>query len=141
MRLIFLLYQFVLVILGNVVDNFNNGGLLTTIDKDGIIRKPAIDKLGNVYENHPYTNTKIVGFKIPMFNEVIDFVKKLALVTPQIKYTGWDISVTPNGPVAIEGNPFPGHDVYQSKVHMNQNKTGMKPVFDKIVYDKKQTKH
>lgn len=118
---------------GNVVDNFNHGGLFTTIDEDGVIRKPAVDKKGNIYENHPYTNTPIVGYKIPMFNEVINFVKEIAKVTPEVAYSGWDICVTPNGPVVIEGNSFPGHDVYQSKVHLDENKLGVLPKFEKLI--------
>lgn len=118
---------------GNVVDNFNHGGLFTTIDEDGIIRKPAIDKLGNIYYKHPYTNTEIVGYEIPFFKEAIEFVKKLAKITPEIRYTGWDICITENGPVVVEGNPFPGHDIYQSKIHLNENRTGMLPIFKKLI--------
>lgn len=70
---------------GNVVDNFNHGGLFTTVDKDGVIRKPAVDKLGNVYHKHPYTNIDIVNYKIPLFNESIEYVKQLAKVTPQVR--------------------------------------------------------
>ncbi len=118
---------------GNFVDNFNHGGLFTTIDEDGVIRKPAVDKKGNVYERHPYTGTKIVGYKIPMFDEVIDYVKKLAMVIPEVRYTGWDIAVTKDGPTVIEGNPYPGHDLYQSKIHLREGNEGLLPVFNKIL--------
>lgn len=117
----------------NVVDNFNAGGLLAIVNKNGIIETPAIDKKGNSYLVHPYTNTQIVGYKIPLFEQSIEMVKKLALVTPEIRYTGWDISITPNGPVVIEGNPFPGHDVYQSKISLQNNKIGMLPIFKEII--------
>lgn len=61
---------------GNVVDNFNHDGMVTTVDiETGEIKYPAIDKVGNVYEVHPETNVKIVGIKIPMWNEV----KKLCI--------------------------------------------------------------
>lgn len=122
---------------GNVVDNFNHGGLLTTIDEDGVIRKPAIDKLGNVYEKHPYTGTELINYKIPFFDEAIEYVKKLALHTPQVGYIAWDIAITENGPTVIEGNAFPGHDLYQSKVHMNPDGTGLLPVFEEVIYGKK----
>ena len=120
---------------GNVVDNFNHGGLFTTIEENGVISKPAVDKLGNIYEYHPYTNTKIIGFKIPYFDEAIDFVKKMALEIPQVGYVGWDIAITKNGPVAVEANPFPGHDIYQSKIHMNEDGTGKRKVFEKVIFD------
>lgn len=119
--------------LGNVVDNFNHGGLLVHISHNGIIDNPAIDKQGKTYEVHPYTNTKIVGYKIPMFDEAISFAKELALVTPEIKYTAWDISITNKGPVVIEGNPFPGHDVYFSKLDVQKKKVGLLPTFQTIL--------
>lgn len=120
---------------GNVVDNFNHGGLFTTIDKDGVIRKPAVDKKGNIYTNHPFTNTAIIGFKIPLFNDAIEYVKTMAITIPEVGYVGWDIAITENGPVVVEANPFPGHDIYQSKVHMKQDGSGLRKDFEKIIYE------
>lgn len=120
---------------GNVVDNFNHGGLFTTIDTDGIIKKPAVDKSGNVFENHPYTNTPIIGYKIPLFNEAIEYVKTMARKITEVGYVGWDIAITEKGPVVVEANPFPGHDIYQSKIHMNEDGTGLRKVFEKIIFE------
>ena len=51
---------------GNIVDNFNGGGMTAPIDeKTGIIKFPAMDKKKNIYYEHPMTKTKIVVFKIP----------------------------------------------------------------------------
>ena len=53
---------------GNVVDNFNHGGMVAAIDvEDGIVKHKAIDKQTNEYEIHPYTNKKIIGTQIPMW--------------------------------------------------------------------------
>lgn len=119
---------------GNVVDNFNHGGLFTTIEPDGIIAKPAVDKKGTIYEAHPYTNTQIIGFKIPMFKEALEYVRQMCAEIPEVGYVGWDIAITENGPVVVEANPFPGHDIYQSKVHMNEDGTGMRKEFEKIIF-------
>lgn len=120
---------------GNVVDNFNHGGLFTTIDENGIIRKPAVDKKGNIYSNHPYTNTKLVDFEVPLFDKAIEYVKSMAISIPEVGYVGWDIAITENGPVVVEANPFPGHDIYQSKIHMNEDGTGLRKVFEKIIFE------
>lgn len=120
----------------NVVDNFNHGGMYSVISEDGIITKPAIDKEGNIYEVHPVTNTKIVGFKIPYFKEALDMVIKASKVIPEVGLVGWDISITNNGPVMIEGNQLPGYDIYQSKIHLNDDGTGSKLLFDKVIYNK-----
>lgn len=120
---------------GNVVDNFNHGGLFTTIEEDGTIQKPAVDKQGNIFNNHPYTGAPLVGFKIPLFDKAIEFVKTMAISIPQVGYVGWDIAITENGPVVVEANPFPGHDIYQSKIHMKEDGTGLRKDFEKIIQE------
>lgn len=122
---------------GKVVDNFNNSGLLAVVDQDGIIRKPALDKDNNVYNTHPMTNEKIVGFKIPQFKEVINLCKELAKVTPQVGLTGWDIAITENGVDVVEGNQLPGYDVYQSREQLDEDRIGLKPRFDRAIYPEK----
>lgn len=117
----------------NVVDNFNHGGMFSVVDENGKITKPAIDKAGNVYETHPVTGTEIMGFQIPRFEEAKALVMKMSEVIPEIGYTGWDICITEKGPVVIEGNEFPGYDVYQSKIHLDEDNMGLKPMFDKII--------
>ena len=120
----------------NVVDNFNHGGMYSVVSDKGIITKPAIDKKGNVFEKHPVTNTEIVGFVIPYFKESIKMVKEAAKVIPEVGLVGWDIAITEKGPVMIEGNQLPGYDIYQSKIHLNDDGTGVKPLFDKVIYEK-----
>lgn len=120
---------------GNVVDNFNHGGLFTTIEENGVIQKPAVDKLGNIYDSHPFTNTHLIGYEIPLFEQAIEFVKTMAVSIPEVGYVGWDIAITENGPVVVEANPFPGHDIYQSKIHMKADGTGLRKDFEKIIYE------
>lgn len=117
----------------NVVDNFNHGGMVTTINiNTGIVEYPAIDKSGNVYESHPMTKKAIVGLKIPMWNKV----KKLCIdacdVTPEIGYIGWDVCVGEKKPFLIEGNDFPGHDLYQLPVHRNDG-YGLMPILEQAM--------
>lgn len=119
---------------GKIVDNFNNGGMFTVIDDDGVIRLPAIDKLNNVFEKHPMTGKDIIGFKIPRFDEIMELCKKLALIVPEIKYAAWDICVTKNGLDIVEGNEHPGYDIYQSRPHLGKDLCGKKPLFDEIIY-------
>ena len=120
----------------NVVDNFNHGGMYSVINEKGIIEKPAIDKNSNIYEVHPVTKTSIVGFEIPYFKEAIKMVKEAAKVVKEVGLVGFDIAITENGPVMIEGNQLPGYDIYQSKIHLNEDGTGMKPFFDEVIYSK-----
>ncbi len=120
---------------GKHVDNFNNGGMFSVIDEDGVIRKPAIDKEGTEYTVHPYTGTDIIGFRIPMFKEIVAECKEVAKITPQVGLTGWDMCVTTTGIDIVEGNQLPGYDIYQSRCHLDEDRMGLKPRFDAIIND------
>lgn len=117
---------------GNVVDNFNHGGMLLKIDEDGVIRKPAFDKELNVYYAHPMTGLKFDGFKVPMWEEAKELAKQLALVTPEVGLTGFDLAISTKGVDVVEGNQHPGYDVYQNKIHLDGD-TGLKAKFDQII--------
>lgn len=122
---------------GNVVDNFNHGGMVTTIDIDsGEIKYPAIDKEGNVFYTHPQTEKEIVGIKIPMWDQIIKLCEEVSEIVPELGYVGWDVCLGPKGPCLIEGNDFPGHDLYQLPVHRDNN-YGLYPIFKKAMEEKK----
>ena len=88
-----------------------------------------IKKKKNLYENHPQTDSKIKGFKFPDWDKAISMCKEASKVVPQMGYIGWDVCFTPNGPIFVEGNEFPGHDIYQLPEH-TPNKIGMMPKFN-----------
>ena len=118
---------------GKCVDNFNSGGMVVPVDiKTGIVNYPAQDKAGNLYYNHPLTNTPIVGYKIPLFKEAIKLAEELSKVIPEMGVVGWDIAITPTEPVVVEGNEFPGHDIYQLPPHRT-NGIGVLPDFEKAL--------
>lgn len=103
---------------GNSVDNFNSGGMVAPVDeKTGIVTQVAIDKAKNIYETHPTTGTAIKGFQFPHWDKVIALCSQASLVIPEMGYAGWDVAVTPDGAVFVEGNEFPGHDLYQLPAH------------------------
>lgn len=99
----------------NHVDNFSAGGIAAPVDIEaGTIFKPAVTKIeSEKYEYHPVTKTKIVGFQIPYWNEVVEMVKEAAKVVPQVRTVGWDIAVTDSGPLIIEGNDNWNKDAFQ----------------------------
>lgn len=122
---------------GYVVDNFNHEGLVAPIDiKDGIIKYIAIDKQHNEYEIHPYTNEKIVGLQIPMWDKIVELCESACKEIPEIGYIGWDVCVGEKEPFLIEGNEFPGHDLYQLPPHRDGN-TGLLPLFESVMEENK----
>lgn len=116
---------------GKYVDNFNSGGMVAPVDeKTGVVIDKAIDKQKNLYEFHPATNTKIKGFKFPEWEKALELVKDASFKIPEMRYIGWDVCFSTKGPVLVEGNEYPGHDIYQLPEHTH-NKIGIWPKFTK----------
>lgn len=88
-----------------VVDNVHSGGMAAGINiETGEIETPAMDKHFRRYTHHPVTNQQITGVTIPEWDAVKRFAIQASMVTPQLRYTSWDIALTNDGPVMIEGN-------------------------------------
>lgn len=115
---------------GGVTDNFSSGSMYTFVDEKGVIIVPAIDQNDKIYEVHPITNKKILGYHIPEFEEACKLVCEAAKEIPEIKYIGWDVAISKNGPVIIEGNSFPG--VFQIKPSFKKN-MGLIPKYQKYM--------
>lgn len=116
---------------GSVVDNFSSGGMYTYVSDSGDVYVEAIDKNDNIYSTHPISNNKIVGFKVPMFKEAVELVKECAKIVPEVAYVGWDVAISEDGPVIVEGNCFPG--VFQVKPSLVEKKEGLIPKYNEIM--------
>ncbi|QIK69896.1 hypothetical protein G7062_06140 [Erysipelothrix sp. HDW6C] len=119
---------------GKSVDNLNSGGFAARVNiETGIVETPGVGKYNRVAETHPITGVKFEGFKIPMFDQVIELAKTAALHIPELGIVGWDIAILEDRPVIVEGNQFPGHDIYQSPAFLGPEQIGVKPLFDKLI--------
>lgn len=116
---------------GGVVDNFSSGGMYTYVDDEGTVYAEAIDQMDNKYYKHPISNETIVGFKVPMFKEAVGMVKEAAKVVPEMGYIGWDVAISEDGPVLVEGNCYPG--VFQVKPSLVEEKKGIIPKYNKVM--------
>lgn len=98
----------------NEVDNFHKGGMGVSIDtKTGKLKGNAIDKDLNEFKMHPVTRTYFNKFELPFWKETKKLVLDAALVNQNIKVVGWDVAITKNGPILVEGNRRPGFDLVQ----------------------------
>lgn len=98
----------------SVVDNLHSNGVCAHIDiETGIIDAKCIDNKLNKYIKHPMTDIILVGWQIPNWNELKQFVNQITGIVPEVQYVGWDIAVLKDGFAVIEGNHDPGHDVVQ----------------------------
>jgi hypothetical protein len=116
---------------GDVIDNFAHGGMYTMLDEDGTALHAAFDVAGDAYEIHPVSGIRIPGFRVPLYREVLELVDEVARVVPQIPYVGWDIAISPDRPVVIEGNYNTG--VFQAKPSLTGVKTGLLPLYREVI--------
>lgn len=89
----------------NCVDNVGSGGIGTSCDPMTGEILTAVDEYGHSFINHPDNGVPLVGYKVPCWNEALELSKKLALHIPGLHYAGWDLALTKNGWVLVEGNP------------------------------------
>lgn len=99
------------------VDNWSSNGVAAPIDVES---GEMIDLLSystergiTEHEAHPDTETPVVGRTIPDWETVREFVLGLAVLHRQNPYVGWDVVLTDDGPVVLEGNCAPGHALFQ----------------------------
>lgn len=113
-----IVYAFLRIGNGKVMDNVDCGGMAARIDLDsGMLLTVGADKAGNTYEKHPITGTDIIGFTIPYWEEAKQMCMEAAKKVPQMRFVAWDVAITPDGPTFIEGNSFPSHAVPQFAAH------------------------
>ncbi len=121
---------------GGSVDNFSSGGMYTFVNENGTVIAPAIDRNDDIYAQHPISKEKIVGFTVPMFDKAKELVCKAAEEVPEVAYIGWDVAITENGPVLIEGNCYPG--VFQLRPSFSKDKKGVLTIYEKYMEIPKQ---
>jgi hypothetical protein len=114
------------------IDNIGSGGFYAPVDDSGTIFKPGFTEQDGVHDVHPLTKTMFVGFQVPLYNEAVTLVKTCATLTPEVRYCGWDVAITPKGPVLIEGNPMPGYDIPQNHFHL-PTRIGLLPKFSDVL--------
>lgn len=99
---------------GAVVDNMGAGGLCAPVDfSTGRVTADACIRKEDRHAVHPATGVRFKGFEIPFWNEALEMVRRAAAVVPEVRFVGWDVAVTPGGPVLVEGNYYPGNGLWQ----------------------------
>ena len=99
------------------IDNWTQGGLSAKID----VETGRLSRAGQLpdvrrpiwHDQHPDTGVQIAGEHVPYWEEtrqlVLDGAKRLSFM----EYIGWDIIISPTGPVILEANINTGLNVLQ----------------------------
>lgn len=115
-----------------IVDNFEQGGLLATVDiETGTIITDAVDCYGNEHSHHPISKKRINGFVIPNWEHVLQISKEAINVVEGINYVGWDIAICEDKAVIVEGNSMP--DLSMNQAPYAPMKKGIKDIFAKYL--------
>ena len=99
------------------VDNDEETGIWAAVNpKSGLVFAVEKDwESAKLYEKHPDTQSAILGFQNPKWEEIIALAKEAARVIPACRWIGWDIAVTKAGRVElIEGNVTPEIGIWQA---------------------------
>jgi len=93
---------------GNIVDNVTAGGLFVGVDlQSGRLRPEASVFLKNgaaTHLKHPDTGVAFRDYPLPFFEEVKTLAIAAAEKLPAIRLVGWDVVLSEEGPVLLEGN-------------------------------------
>lgn len=99
---------------GNQIDNASQQGLACMIDKDtGLFAQYGFTGLRDKIDCHPDTGFVFNGYQFPHWEEVKTFIIGVAEKFYEIKYLGWDVAYTVDGPAIIEINAGAGLEFLQ----------------------------
>jgi hypothetical protein len=98
---------------GSFVDNISSGGGYIGVEPDsGRLRKKAYSDIthgkARTFLYHPDTGLVFEGFEIPLYREAEELVTEAARHLPELRLIGWDVAITEEEPVIIEGNDHSG---------------------------------
>lgn len=99
-------------------DNFwQEGSMIAHVDTQTGVAMMCRRGLGlkvEELETHPVSGLSIVGFQIPHWDAARRLVADTHRVFQGLGIAGWDVGITQDGPVIIEGNSNPFHTLYQN---------------------------
>lgn len=92
---------------GAIVDNAHAGGISIPFNKESgkmcAEGLQLIDNGGGVFYKHPDTGIIFDNFQIPHYIQVKKIVTEASSLF-KFPFLGWDVAITPNGPVIVEVN-------------------------------------
>ena len=99
------------------VDNLHAGGIASGVQLDDGRLSSASNlgmsaKLGWL-DRHPDTRAPITGQRLPLWPETKSLAIQAHRAFADRVLVGWDISITDNGPIVVEGNSSPDLDIIQ----------------------------
>lgn len=105
----------------SIVDNIGGkagGGIAVPIDLEtGKLKDIGYKEVGSTLRVYkiPHTGNSFNGFEVPFFQEAVELAKQAhAACFKELRHIGWDIGITNDGPVIVEGNS--GADMFAAQL-------------------------
>lgn len=91
---------------GSSVDNWAKGGVIVGINDDGKLKNIGFlkPKYGTTTIEHPDSHIVFDGYEVPFYKDAVNKAVELHKIMYRSHSIGWDIAITKDGPVFIEGN-------------------------------------
>lgn len=101
-----------------VIDAFSHGGLAAPVELATGQLGPALDlrmaAAGTSTDTHPDTGARITKTTLPDWRIAVALVQRAHEAVPgMVPLIGWDVALTTDGPVLVEGNVPPSADLMQ----------------------------
>ena len=101
----------------HLVDNLHAGGIAAAVDLEtgrlGQASNLGMDSTLGWLDRHPTSAARIAGFRLPYWDEFRDFAERAHDAFADRIMVGWDIAITADGLLLIEGNGAPDLDIMQ----------------------------
>jgi hypothetical protein len=118
-------------------DNFwQKGSLIASVaPQTGVVQKIRYGTGPDTQwpETHPVSGTRLKDVTLPLWQATLDLAIAAHATVPDNGILGWDIAVTPDGPVMIECNENTGHALYQLAADRGVLNADFLPVFDQVM--------
>lgn len=92
----------------SAVDNFSQGGLACPVLAGTGELLPGVLKDLHLtmvrHDVHPATGSQVRGFRLPGWHRALDLTLRAHRVFYEYPSIGWDVALTPDGPVLVEAN-------------------------------------
>ncbi len=88
------------------VDNWAVGGLIMGVYSNGYLKRQGFYKpgYGKMTMVHPDTGICFAEFQVPYYQDAIKLACQAHKLFYNVNSIGWDVAITDNGPIIIEGN-------------------------------------
>lgn len=114
-------------------DNFwQKGSMVAQVNDAGQVGKCRIGTGldGRWIEEHPVSGARFDSVQMPFWDDIQRVASEAHGLFPEFGMVGWDIAVTPDGPVIVECNDNPFHVLWQLANGRGIRNADFMPVFD-----------